>query len=61
MCKNVSLSRSCVASRTGEPERLEPHDLVGAGAILFFKEPEHFKNWKIGVGKISAAPSSSSF
>jgi len=35
-------------TRAGEPERPEPHDLVGAGAILFFlPEPErelvHFK------------------
>jgi len=27
-----------------EPERPEPHDLIGAGIILFFlQEPEHFK------------------
>jgi len=35
-----------VLGRTGEPERPEKHDLVGAGAgvILFFlQEPEHFK------------------
>jgi len=30
-----------------EPERPEPHDLPGAGAILLFlQEPEHFKKLK---------------
>jgi len=37
------LLTNSVITRAGEPERPEPHDLVGAGAILFFlQESEHF-------------------
>jgi len=46
---NLNPEPYLILIRAGEPERLEPHDLVGAGAgagaILFFlQEPEHFKN-----------------